>query len=316
MSFQVVCRRLIRDFVLITMLSSVGSQRSISWEGPSADDLKDAPKRVTLVTFNIHHGEGADGKLDLDRIADVVADADLIALQEVDRHFDARSRFVDQAQYLAERLDRYWVYAANVDLAGGDGEGVSKSRVPRRQYGVALLSKFPITYSRNHLLPQRRRAKESSEQRGLLETQVRAPAGSFRVFVTHLTHDSREERLLQVARIREILAQAEQGGPPIAGVSLAPTWVMAGDFNFRPESEEYEQFLAEEPGAAGLAPVDAWAVLGKGTGATIGVETLRPSRIDYVWVSRDLRPRLLSVRVDERTRASDHQPLFVSWRLP
>ena len=41
---------------------------------------------LRVVTYNIHHGVGVDGKLDLNRIAEVIraAKADLVALQEVD----------------------------------------------------------------------------------------------------------------------------------------------------------------------------------------------------------------------------------------
>ena len=46
-----------------------------------------APSSFRLMTFNIHHGEGTDGKVDLERIAKVMgeAQADIVALQEVDR---------------------------------------------------------------------------------------------------------------------------------------------------------------------------------------------------------------------------------------
>ncbi len=39
------------------------------------------------MTYNIHHGEGTDGKLDLERIAALIKQeqADIVALQEVDR---------------------------------------------------------------------------------------------------------------------------------------------------------------------------------------------------------------------------------------
>lgn len=41
---------------------------------------------LRLLTYNIHHAEGLDGKVDYDRIARVIRDtkADLVALQEVD----------------------------------------------------------------------------------------------------------------------------------------------------------------------------------------------------------------------------------------
>ena len=46
---------------------------------------------MRLVTYNVQFGKGRDGRFDLRRIADAVRDADVIALQEVGRHW-LRSR--------------------------------------------------------------------------------------------------------------------------------------------------------------------------------------------------------------------------------
>ncbi|HTL30639.1 MAG TPA: endonuclease/exonuclease/phosphatase family protein, partial [Tepidisphaeraceae bacterium] len=45
-------------------------------------------QKITVLTYNIHHGAGTDGKYDLQRLADVIkkSGADLVALQEVDRN--------------------------------------------------------------------------------------------------------------------------------------------------------------------------------------------------------------------------------------
>ena len=63
---------------------------------------------VRLVTFNIHHGVGDDGRHDLPRLARVLADVhpDVVCLQEVDRHYGERSEFADQALLLSRALDR------------------------------------------------------------------------------------------------------------------------------------------------------------------------------------------------------------------
>ena len=65
------------------------------------------PVPVRLVTFNVHHGVGEDDRHDLPRLATVLAgtDADVICLQEVDRHFGDRSEGVDQALLLSRALD-------------------------------------------------------------------------------------------------------------------------------------------------------------------------------------------------------------------
>ena len=40
---------------------------------------------MKFVSYNIQYGTGKDGRIDLSRIAAEVGDADVIALQEVDR---------------------------------------------------------------------------------------------------------------------------------------------------------------------------------------------------------------------------------------
>src|SRR5918996_1263653 len=100
-----------------------------------------APDReLTVATYNIHHAAGVDGRLDLERGATEIerGGAEVVGLQEVDRHWSSRSEFVDQAGWLAERLGMHVVYAANLDR-----EPLEPSQ-PRRQYGTAVLSEFPI----------------------------------------------------------------------------------------------------------------------------------------------------------------------------
>ena len=56
---------------------------------------------ITVLSYNIHHGEGLDGKLDLQRIADVVKreNPDVVAFQEVDVNVK-RSGRIDEATQL------------------------------------------------------------------------------------------------------------------------------------------------------------------------------------------------------------------------
>jgi endonuclease/exonuclease/phosphatase family metal-dependent hydrolase len=48
---------------------------------------QEATNTFRVMTYNIHHGEGPDGKVDLGRIASAIKaeKADIVALQEVDR---------------------------------------------------------------------------------------------------------------------------------------------------------------------------------------------------------------------------------------
>ncbi len=111
--------------LLVSTLLAVGL-----FPGPAA--ARPPQRTLSVLSYNIHHGVGGDGRLDLDRIAAVIRDsgADVAALQEVDRHWSARSGLADQAKELARRLRMHHAYGANLDRAPAEpGQ-------PRRQYGT------------------------------------------------------------------------------------------------------------------------------------------------------------------------------------
>jgi endonuclease/exonuclease/phosphatase family metal-dependent hydrolase len=89
------------------------------------------PIPVRLVTFNIHHGVGDDERHDLPRLAKLLPgpDADVICLQEVDRHFGERSEDVDQALLLSRALD--------MQLAWGPGDRRAAPRGPAARGSTA-----------------------------------------------------------------------------------------------------------------------------------------------------------------------------------
>ena len=70
---------------------------SINLWNQSVSFAADDSQTLRIMTYNIHHCEGVDGKLDVERIAGVIRkqECDLVALQEVDRN-TTRSQRVDQ----------------------------------------------------------------------------------------------------------------------------------------------------------------------------------------------------------------------------
>jgi endonuclease/exonuclease/phosphatase family metal-dependent hydrolase len=168
---------------------------------------------MILLSFNIQYGFGSDGRLDLSRAAQVMEAADIIALQEVDRHWQ-RSAMQDQPALLMDRLsDRFAVYGPGFDM---DASTTRDGRVTnrRRQFGPMILSRWPILWSRLHLLPMRRMLDPLNTQTGAIEACIAAPHGPIRVISVHLAHVGVEERLDQIAHLRGILDRSAQAGPP------------------------------------------------------------------------------------------------------
>jgi glycerophosphoryl diester phosphodiesterase len=242
------------------------------------------PPPLTVATYNIAHAAGIDGRLDLERIAGEIerGGAEIVGLQEVDRHWSERSEFVDQAQWLADRLGMNVVYGANLDL-----EPPAPDR-PRRQYGTAILSAHPILWSRNTHLPR----PEGGEQRGLLEAGIDVDGVRVRVANTHLQHTSAVERRAQTERIVELLRPAR--GPI----------VLTGDLNARPDAAE-------------LAPlwprlVDAWPRGGEGDGFSYP-SSGPTARIDYVLTTPDVDVEAARTLPSP---ASDHLQVVADLVLP
>ena len=235
------------------------------------------------MTYNIRRGRDLEGVLGLDHIADVIRaqNPDIVALQEVGRHWCADSDFRDQAVELARRLAMASVFAANVERDPLERDA------PRRQYGTAILSARPLLSSENMLLP---RATPLDEQRGLLVLDVDVNGQALRMYNAHLGVSAAERRL----QVQAILDEADKASGPHA---------LLGDLNARPTAPE-------------LAPLfdrfrDAWMVAGEGDGFTFPV--LKPrARIDYVLVSPLLRVRRVCVPV---LLGSDHLPLVAELDL-
>ena len=62
-----------------------------------------APSDIRVMAYNIKHGRGNDGRVDIDRIAEVIKrlQPDVVALQEVDNRA-SRSGRVDEAARLSK----------------------------------------------------------------------------------------------------------------------------------------------------------------------------------------------------------------------
>jgi endonuclease/exonuclease/phosphatase family metal-dependent hydrolase len=236
------------------------------------------------MTYNIHQGRDAADVLDLDATAAVIRaqQPDLVALQEVGRHWSADSDFRDQAADLGGLLGMEHVFGANLD------RDPPKPGAPRRQYGTAILSAWPLLCSENILLP---RASADNEQRGLLVLDVELDGAPFRVHNAHLGLSADDRRL----QVDAILSETDKAAGPYA---------LLGDLNARPTAPELTPLFERL--------CDAWSVAGEGDGFTFAASDPK-ARIDYVLVSPQVR--VDAVRVPALP-GSDHLPLVAELALP
>ncbi|MBB6413167.1 endonuclease/exonuclease/phosphatase family protein [Mesorhizobium sangaii] len=289
---------------------------------------------MKLVSYNIQYGFGSDGRYDLSRAARLVAGADIIALQEVERHWQ-RSNDDDQPELISRLLpDYHWVYGPAFDMDASerrDGRLINR----RRQFGTMVLSKLPIVWSRLHALPMHRTLRPLNTRNAALECMIRTPAGPVRVFSLHLAHIAAEERLEQIDYLLGEHRRATREGGPWSGVDDEPArnWsngepepenpleaIWMGDFNMEPGSAEYGRIVGSTPyhrGAAYLDGfVDAAAVASQPTGnfhthvKTIDGK-LAKRRLDHCFVGGMFAGRVRSVGADVGEEASDHFPLRV-----
>ena len=137
--------------------SLVGLSVAGVYPGPAAPSSIAANTRtMRVMTYNIHVGIGMDKKLDLPRIAGVInaQHPDLVGLQEVDRGVE-RTQRIDEIAELAKLTHMDYAFAFNLRYQGG-------------QYGVAILSRFPISSFDHRLYKNTREA----ERRGLIRAEV------------------------------------------------------------------------------------------------------------------------------------------------
>jgi endonuclease/exonuclease/phosphatase family metal-dependent hydrolase len=192
-----------RALVIVTAILLVGCLH-VEPEQP-----QQAPLRV--LTYNVHHCQGTDGKFDYGRIAGIINELkpDIAALQEIDVGTN-RASGVDQAAVLAELTGLNYAFGRAIDFDSGE-------------YGLAILSRFEIRDVSNTPL----KTQPGSEPRIALTAHIKPDAGPREiVFVdTHLCHRNEQVRTMQAGQLNEFADF--KGDVPV---------VLAGDFNARPAS--------------------------------------------------------------------------------
>lgn len=256
---------------VMTMNAMAETDRS-----PRQPEASPVTRQVRVLTFNIHHAEGVDGRIDVARIAQLIRDtkADVVGLQEVDRGVERTGRR-DLLKEIADLAGMRLAFGKNLDHQGGD-------------YGNALLTSRPIVSEGNRLLPN----ATGGEQRGVLQVVLDVDGTQVLVLTTHLDHRRADADRVAGADAMLGMVSAFGSGPVVA----------MGDFNDEPGSPTWTRLTT--------VLTDVWAAVGSGDGFTIPVAA-PTKRIDWILV-RGLDPVSAEVL---KTEASDHLPVVATLKV-
>jgi endonuclease/exonuclease/phosphatase family metal-dependent hydrolase len=159
--------------------------------------------RLRLLTYNVQQGYSKSGQKSFDEQIEVIraTQPDVVGLQESDTARIAGGN-ADLVRYFAGRLDMHSYYGPKT--------------VPGT-FGIALLSRYPIQSPRTFYM------YSLGEQTATIHAQIVVGGRTFNLFVTHLGNGG--PILQQEAILKET-----------AGLENV---ILMGDFNFRPDTEQY-----------------------------------------------------------------------------
>lgn len=237
-----------------------------------------------IVTYNVHRCVGVDRKLDVARIAAVIADCepDIVCLQELDVG-RARTGGVDQAHAIAELLSMSFHFNAAM-------------RVEEELYGDAILTTLPERSVRSGPLPTVS-GVPGLEPRGALWVEVTVDDRPLQIINTHLGLVPREQRLQAAA----LLGKDWLGHPDCQGPSI-----LIGDFNCTSLTRPYRSLAGRMRDAQRCADLPRSIKTFPSAFPTL--------RIDHCFISPEIRITGIHAPFHPLARmASDHLPLVIDF---
>lgn len=239
-----------------------------------------------IVTYNVHRCVGNDRRLDVARVADVLAalNPDIVALQELDVG-RRRTNHVDQAHEIARRLDMSHHFHPAMT-------------VQEERYGDAILTHYPERLVKRAALPGYPRIR-GLEPRGALWIEVEIDGRPVQVINTHLGLVPREQ---------QIQAQHLAGPAWLQHPDCRGPVILLGDFNATASSIVYRTLTASLQPSRRLARR-------KQPSSTFPSQ-LPVLRIDHHFVGPGIEVQDVFAPFDPLCRvASDHLPLVMDFEL-
>ena len=237
------------------------------------------------MTYNVHRCVGLDGRMDVRRIAAVIAESkpDIVALQELDVG-RARTQGVDQAHAIADLLGMAFHFNAAL-------------KVEEELYGDALLTMYPERLVQAGPLPGLPTLPRL-EPRGALWVAMDVDGAELQVVNTHLG---------LLAREQAGQAEALTGPGWLGSLSDVSNCILLGDFNATAGSGPHRRLTGRLKDAQGLTP---------GRSLPTFPSLFPMLRIDHVFVGDAIEVTRVDVPASPLARtASDHLPLVVDFRL-
>lgn len=239
-----------------------------------------------ILTYNVHRCVGVDRKLDVARIAAVIADCepDIVCLQELDVG-RARTGRVDQAHAIAELLSMSVHFHAALT-------------VEEEQYGDAILTALPERQVRSGALPTVT-GIPGLEPRGALWVEVMIQGQPLQVLNTHLGLVPREQRLQAGALLgSDWLGHADCQGPAM----------LVGDFNCTSLTRPYRLLTRRLR--------DAQRNVGLARSLKTFPSAFPTLRIDHCFITPEIVITGVQTPFHPLARmASDHLPLAIDFEI-
>jgi endonuclease/exonuclease/phosphatase family metal-dependent hydrolase len=246
----------------------------------------DTAEGLRVMTYNVHSCIGLDGKVDIERVARVIAQAnpDVVALQELDVGRD-RSLGLDQAQLIARYLQMEFHFHPAMHME-------------EERYGDAILTRLPLRLIKAGPLPGLA-DKPKLEPRGAIWAAVEFNGQEVQIINTHLGLQPRE----RLAQIDCLLGKDWLGHPDCRG----PV-VLCGDLNAQPNSQVCRRIAAQLQ--------DSQTVLAQHRPAGTFPSRFAALRIDHIFVSRTVAVTAIAIPGSQLAKvASDHLPLLAQLRI-